>query len=362
MGASAAPRSPRASTHDRGVFMISVAAELAEMHPQTLRMYEARGLIEPKRSPKGTRLYSHADVERLRRIQEMTTDGGMNLAGVERVFELEEQLERMQRKVGALERRAERARGGDRAARGGQARGQGGDRPLRGALDRAGARAAASAAALRRRAEARSGGFRPLGQPAPRRRGVRADVGRRPAPASVPAVGSGSGPGEIPHPPRPGARTARRGRFRRDRRRIARPRSPSRRGNREPRRRSRRLREVAGACRRRSPAGVPCRGERALMPPVGRPLGGGPRSDMRLPQSGGPHPSALGMNAVTPGCADSRRGRRSRHATRGDDDALAGDDRLPSAPARARQLVAGRYRPSACSAAAAPRRSGSPTT
>ncbi len=51
---------------DRGVFMISVAAELAEMHPQTLRMYEQRGLIEPKRSPKGTRLYSHEDVERLR--------------------------------------------------------------------------------------------------------------------------------------------------------------------------------------------------------------------------------------------------------------------------------------------------------
>jgi MerR family transcriptional regulator/heat shock protein HspR len=91
---------------DRGVFMISVAAELAEMHPQTLRMYEQRGLIEPQRSPKGTRLYSHADVERLRRIQELTSDGGMNLAGVEKVFELEAQLERMQRKVGALEKRA----------------------------------------------------------------------------------------------------------------------------------------------------------------------------------------------------------------------------------------------------------------
>jgi MerR family transcriptional regulator, heat shock protein HspR len=93
--------------HDRGVFMISVAAELAEMHPQTLRMYEARGLIEPKRSPKGTRLYSQADVERLRRIQEMTTEFGMNLAGVERVFELELQLERMQRKLEAMERRSE---------------------------------------------------------------------------------------------------------------------------------------------------------------------------------------------------------------------------------------------------------------
>ena len=92
--------------HDRGVFMISVAAELAEMHPQTLRMYEARGLIEPKRSPKGTRLYSQADVDRLRRIQEMTTELGMNLAGVERVFELEDKLARLQSKVDTLERRA----------------------------------------------------------------------------------------------------------------------------------------------------------------------------------------------------------------------------------------------------------------
>jgi MerR family transcriptional regulator/heat shock protein HspR len=92
---------------DRGVFMISVAAELAEMHPQTLRMYEARGLIEPKRSAKGTRLYSQEDVERLRRIQEMTVTLGMNLAGVERVFELEQQLTSMSRKVAALERRAE---------------------------------------------------------------------------------------------------------------------------------------------------------------------------------------------------------------------------------------------------------------
>src|SRR5918999_2349790 len=82
---------------ERGVFMISVAAELAHMHPQTLRMYEARGLITPKRSPKNTRLYSQSDVERLRRIQEMTTELGMNLAGVERVFELEEELGRLQR-------------------------------------------------------------------------------------------------------------------------------------------------------------------------------------------------------------------------------------------------------------------------
>jgi MerR family transcriptional regulator/heat shock protein HspR len=93
--------------HDRGVFMISVAAELAEMHPQTLRMYEARGLIEPKRSPKGTRLYSQADVDRLRRIQEMTTELGLNLAGVEAVLELEAKLERAQRRLEAMERRSQ---------------------------------------------------------------------------------------------------------------------------------------------------------------------------------------------------------------------------------------------------------------
>jgi MerR family transcriptional regulator/heat shock protein HspR len=106
----------RTTTHievsaDRGVFMISVAAELAEMHPQTLRMYEARGLIEPKRSPKGTRLYSQQDVERLRRIQEMTNELGLNLAGVEKVLELEGQLDRAQRKVDALEGRAAQLQG-----------------------------------------------------------------------------------------------------------------------------------------------------------------------------------------------------------------------------------------------------------
>ena len=94
---------------DQGVFMISVAAELAEMHPQTLRMYEQRGLIEPKRSPKGTRLYSQEDVERLRRIQEMTAELGLNLAGVERVLELENQLERARRRVEALERQVVQA-------------------------------------------------------------------------------------------------------------------------------------------------------------------------------------------------------------------------------------------------------------
>ena len=91
---------------ERGVFMISVAAELAAMHPQTLRMYEARGLITPKRSPKNTRLYSQADVERLRRIQQMTSDEGLNLAGVETVLELERRLERMRAEMARVRKRA----------------------------------------------------------------------------------------------------------------------------------------------------------------------------------------------------------------------------------------------------------------
>jgi MerR family transcriptional regulator/heat shock protein HspR len=91
---------------ERGVFMISVAAELAEMHPQTLRMYEARGLITPKRSPKNTRLYSQADVERLRRIQRMTTEEGLNLAGVETVLEMERRLERMRGEMQRMRTRA----------------------------------------------------------------------------------------------------------------------------------------------------------------------------------------------------------------------------------------------------------------
>ncbi|MFZ2051305.1 MAG: helix-turn-helix transcriptional regulator [Solirubrobacteraceae bacterium] len=91
---------------DRGVFMISVAAELANMHPQTLRTYEARGLITPKRSPKGTRLYSQRDVERLRRIQEMTAELGLNLAGVERVLALESEVREMNQRIEELETQA----------------------------------------------------------------------------------------------------------------------------------------------------------------------------------------------------------------------------------------------------------------
>ena len=90
----------------QGVYMISVAAQLAGMHPQTLRIYETRGLIQPKRSKGKTRLYSQDDVERLRRIQELTSELGMNLAGVEKVFELEEELEKMRMRMDRLQQRA----------------------------------------------------------------------------------------------------------------------------------------------------------------------------------------------------------------------------------------------------------------
>jgi MerR family transcriptional regulator/heat shock protein HspR len=87
----------------RPVFMISVAAELAEMHPQTLRMYERRGLIQPQRSSKSTRLYSMEDVERLRRIQQLVGESGLNLAGVERVLEMEERIFAMQQRLTELQ-------------------------------------------------------------------------------------------------------------------------------------------------------------------------------------------------------------------------------------------------------------------
>src|SRR5215213_3685660 len=88
---------------NQGVYMISVAAELAGMHPQTLRIYESRGLITPKRSAGKTRLYSQDDVDRLRRIQELTSELGMNLAGVEKVFELEEELDKMRARMHRLQ-------------------------------------------------------------------------------------------------------------------------------------------------------------------------------------------------------------------------------------------------------------------
>jgi MerR family transcriptional regulator, heat shock protein HspR len=89
---------------DRPRYMISVAAELVGMHPQTLRVYEEKGLVRPKRTAGNTRLYSEADLERLRLIQRLTTELGLNLAGVEAVLELEEQLGRMQARMENLER------------------------------------------------------------------------------------------------------------------------------------------------------------------------------------------------------------------------------------------------------------------
>lgn len=93
---------------DRPLFMISVAAELAGMHPQTLRLYERRGLVSPQRTAGQTRRYSRHDVERLERIQELT-DLGLNLAGVERVLAMEEQLQAMQRQMQLLQRRLDEA-------------------------------------------------------------------------------------------------------------------------------------------------------------------------------------------------------------------------------------------------------------
>jgi MerR family transcriptional regulator/heat shock protein HspR len=97
------PMSGMQMASDRGVFMISIAAQLANMHPQTLRVYETRGLIAPQRSPKGTRLYSQEDVEKLRRIQEMTAELGLNLAGVERVLSLEQEIESMHARIEEIE-------------------------------------------------------------------------------------------------------------------------------------------------------------------------------------------------------------------------------------------------------------------
>jgi MerR family transcriptional regulator, heat shock protein HspR len=91
---------------DRPRYMISVAAELVGMHPQTLRIYEAKGLVRPKRTPGNTRLYSDADLERLQLIQRLTTELGLNLAGVETVMRLEDELARLRRRLERLERDA----------------------------------------------------------------------------------------------------------------------------------------------------------------------------------------------------------------------------------------------------------------
>jgi MerR family transcriptional regulator, heat shock protein HspR len=89
---------------ERPRYMISVAAELVGMHPQTLRIYESKGLVRPKRTPGNTRLYSEADLERLRLIQRLTTELGLNLAGVETVIRLEDELGKVRARLERLER------------------------------------------------------------------------------------------------------------------------------------------------------------------------------------------------------------------------------------------------------------------
>lgn len=93
----------RGGGRDRPVYMISVAAELAGVHPQTLRIYERKMLVQPSRSPGGTRLYSEADIERLRLIQRLTQEDGVNLAGVMRIIELEMEKERLEARLAEAE-------------------------------------------------------------------------------------------------------------------------------------------------------------------------------------------------------------------------------------------------------------------
>ena len=88
----------RRSDPDRAVYVISVAAELAGVHPQTLRIYERKGLVDPARTGGGSRRYSEGDLDRLRRIQDLTADG-LNLAGVKMVLELEEEVARLRREL-----------------------------------------------------------------------------------------------------------------------------------------------------------------------------------------------------------------------------------------------------------------------
>ena len=102
-------RQQRSGGKDRPVYMISVAAELAGVHPQTLRIYERKMLVQPRRSPGGTRLYSEADIERLRLIQRLTQDEGVNLAGVMRIIELEMEKERLEAQLAAAEAAASKA-------------------------------------------------------------------------------------------------------------------------------------------------------------------------------------------------------------------------------------------------------------
>src|SRR5256714_15175291 len=91
-------------TSERPIYMISIAADLVGMHPQTLRMYETKGLVRPHRTPGGTRLYSEADVERLRIVQRLTSELGLNLAGVELVLRLEDELRKAHAQIERLPR------------------------------------------------------------------------------------------------------------------------------------------------------------------------------------------------------------------------------------------------------------------
>jgi MerR family transcriptional regulator/heat shock protein HspR len=94
---------------DRPRYMISVAADLVGMHPQTLRIYENKGLIRPKRTSGGTRLYSDADIERLQLIQRLTNELGLNLAGVEHVIRLQDELVHMRKRLDRMEREMRQA-------------------------------------------------------------------------------------------------------------------------------------------------------------------------------------------------------------------------------------------------------------
>jgi MerR family transcriptional regulator, heat shock protein HspR len=93
------------ATDPRPRYMISVAADLVGMHPQTLRMYEQKGLVSPQRTPGNTRLYSEVDLERLRLIQRLTSEFGLNLAGVEVVLRMEDEVKRLRERMDAMERR-----------------------------------------------------------------------------------------------------------------------------------------------------------------------------------------------------------------------------------------------------------------
>jgi MerR family transcriptional regulator, heat shock protein HspR len=95
-------------TSERPIYMISVAAELVGMHPQTLRMYETKGLVRPQRTPGGTRLYSESDIERLRIVQRLTSELGLNLAGVELVLRLEDELRKAHARIERLQRQHRR--------------------------------------------------------------------------------------------------------------------------------------------------------------------------------------------------------------------------------------------------------------